>query len=50
MLLIHGADDWLVPLDQSRRLSAALTAKGVRNRLIEVDGAPHGFDFQVGIP
>ena len=48
MLLIHGTDDWLVPLDQSRRLSAALAAKGVRNRLIVVDGTAHGFEFQVG--
>ena len=48
MLLIHGAHDWLVPLDQSRRLSAALAAEGVPHRLIVVEGAPHGFDFRVG--
>jgi len=48
MLLIHGTDDWNVPLDQSRRLSAALAAEGVRHRLIIVEGARHGFDFQVG--
>ncbi len=48
MLLIHGVDDWLVPRDQSRRLSAALASEGVPHRLIEVEGASHGFDFQVG--
>jgi acetyl esterase/lipase len=47
-LLIHGADDWLVPLDQSRRLAAALHAAGVHHRLIVVEGARHGFGFQVG--
>jgi acetyl esterase/lipase len=48
MLLIHGDGDLLVPLDQSRRLAAALEAAAVPHRLIVVAGARHGFDFQVG--
>jgi dipeptidyl aminopeptidase/acylaminoacyl peptidase len=48
MLLIHGDADLHVPLDQSRRLAAALDAAGVPHQLIVVPGARHGFDFQVG--
>jgi acetyl esterase/lipase len=48
MLLIHGDGDRLVPLDQSRRLAAALEAAGVPHRLIDVPAARHGFDFQAG--
>jgi acetyl esterase/lipase len=48
MLLIHGDADRLVPLDQSRRLAAALDAEGIAHGLIVVPGARHGFDFRVG--
>ena len=48
MLLIHGDGDLLVPLDQSKRLAAALTRVAVPHRLIAIAGARHGFDFQVG--
>jgi acetyl esterase/lipase len=48
MLLIHGDGDLLVPLDQSRRLAAALDAASVPHQLIIVPGARHGFDFQAG--
>ena len=43
MLLFHGADDRLVPPDQSRRLAEALRQAGVAHRLIVVPGARHGF-------
>jgi acetyl esterase/lipase len=46
MLLIHGRDDRHVPLEQSEALASALRRAGVRNRLIVVEGARHGFGFQ----
>lgn len=47
MLLIHGRDDELVPLEQSQTLAAALERVGIRHQLIEVDNATHGFGFHV---
>lgn len=47
MLLIHGRDDRLVPLDQSRAFASRLDKAGVVHRLIEVDDAAHGFGFHV---
>ncbi len=47
MLLIHGRDDRHVPLEQSEALASALRRAGVRHRLIVVEGARHGFGFQV---
>jgi acetyl esterase/lipase len=46
MIVIQGTADTIVPLDQSVSLTEALTANGVRNRLIAVPGANHGFEFQ----
>jgi acetyl esterase/lipase len=43
MLLIHGTDDRLVPLDQSRTMAEALGRAGVPHRLIVVEHARHGF-------
>jgi acetyl esterase/lipase len=48
VLLIHGDADLHVPLDQSRRLAAALNAAGVPHQLTVVPGARHGFDFHIG--
>ncbi len=48
MLLIHGADDPLVPVAQSEALASALKTAGVPHRLIVVEGARHGFDLEVG--
>ncbi len=50
MLLIHGTDDLWVPLDQSVRMAQALDRVGVRNRLIVVDGARHGFETMLREP
>ena len=42
-LILHGDQDRTVPVDQSRRLHAALTKAGVASTLYEVKGAGHGF-------
>ena len=44
MLLIHGRQDPLIPVSQSREMQSALTAAGVRNELLLVNGG-HGLDF-----
>lgn len=43
MLIIHGTDDDLVPIQQSIALYEKLQAAGVKSRLIKVEGAGHGF-------
>ncbi len=47
-LVVHGADDTLVPLEQSNLLIEALKYAGVPHRLIVVEGARHGFGLQAG--
>ncbi|WP_219417422.1 alpha/beta hydrolase family protein [Pseudonocardia nigra] len=42
-LLVHGTVDDLVPFAQSEALEAALSAAGVRVRLVPVEGAGHIF-------
>ena len=44
MLLIHGRQDPLIPVSQSEQMRAALTAAGVRNELILVNGE-HDLNF-----
>jgi acetyl esterase/lipase len=44
MLLIHGRQDPLIPVSQSKEMQAALTAEGVRNELLLVNGG-HDLDF-----
>lgn len=47
ILILHGADDDVVPLAQSRKLEAALRAAGAPARLVVVPGAGHdGPDFE----
>lgn len=43
-LLIHGDQDALVPIEQSRQMLAALQAAGVPCSLVTVPGAGHGFN------
>ncbi len=43
VLIVHGLDDALVPLDQSQALADALERVAVSHRLIGVGGARHGF-------
>lgn len=46
MLLVHGIQDPLVPVDQSEAMAAALDAAGVTHELILVNGG-HDLDFPV---
>jgi acetyl esterase/lipase len=47
MLLVHGADDGHVPVEQSRMLAAALAKAGISHRLMVLENARHGFGFQL---
>jgi acetyl esterase/lipase len=42
MLILHGTEDGLVPVEQSRRLARALQANGVEVELEVIEGAGHG--------
>lgn len=42
-LFVHGTDDKLVPIDQSRRLAEALQKQGVPAQMIALEGEGHGF-------
>lgn len=44
-LLIHGTDDDVVPIDQSRTMYKSLTDRGVRSRLVELEGEMHSFTY-----
>ncbi len=46
-LIVHGAADGLVPLNQSTELANRLALVGVPNRLIVVPGVGHGFELAV---
>jgi len=50
MLLIHGTKDLWVPIEQARNMRHALDEAGVLHRLIEIEGARHGFQLQVEEP
>ena len=43
LLLFHGTEDQVVPLEQSLALAAALEARGVPHGLVVVEGEGHGF-------
>jgi acetyl esterase/lipase len=45
-LILQGTADTLIPPDQAAALASALTSAGVAHRVIDVAGAPHGFEFQ----
>lgn len=48
LLMVHGSNDALVPIDQPQRFVGELRARGAspeRALLLEVDGAQHGFDL-----
>jgi dipeptidyl aminopeptidase/acylaminoacyl peptidase len=49
-LLVHGAEDETVPVDQSRRFATALENAGVPERLIVVAHARHGLAGSGGTP
>jgi dipeptidyl aminopeptidase/acylaminoacyl peptidase len=43
LILLQGADDQVVPPQQSRRMHAALQARGVPVAYLEFEGEQHGF-------
>ena len=43
MIVLQGAEDRVVPPDQSRRIVAALEARGVAVAYLEFEGEQHGF-------
>jgi acetyl esterase/lipase len=48
VLIVHGSDDLLVPIGQSRALADALERADVPHRLVVVEGARHGFGIDAG--
>jgi acetyl esterase/lipase len=44
-LLVQGEPDWLVPVEQVRRLRQALCAASVQVAYVEVPYSDHGFDL-----
>ena len=50
LLVIHGADDILVPPDLSRRFAWTLKRLGVPSLFVEIPGAGHGFFLFKGTP
>ena len=43
ILIFHGSDDHVVPIEQSHRLVSALRSRGGDVALVEFDGEGHGF-------
>jgi len=43
LLLIHGTDDPVVPVEHSRRLAAATDSRRLELDVVELDGEGHGF-------
>ena len=49
LILLQGAEDPVVPPEQSRRMHAALKAKGVPVAYLEFEGEQHGFRMAANI-
>ncbi len=49
LILLQGAEDKVVPPEQSRRMHAALKAKGLPVAYLEFDGEQHGFRVSANI-
>ncbi len=49
LILLQGAEDQVVPPEQSRRMHAALKAKGVPVAYLEFEGEQHGFRIAANI-
>jgi acetyl esterase/lipase len=47
-LLLHGRRDQMVPVEQSRRLDAALTRVGAVHEYLELPGSNHAYDLAWG--
>lgn len=50
LMLLHGTQDTLVPIEHARRLHAQRTALGLPVTLLEYDGMPHGFLNDATLP
>jgi acetyl esterase/lipase len=50
VLLIHGTEDKVVPIETSQRLYDALTAKGVDATFVTVTGVGHDFEQMTSVP
>ncbi|MDG3003828.1 alpha/beta hydrolase [Paludisphaera mucosa] len=50
LLLIHGSDDAWVSVNQARKMQKRLEEVGGVHQLIEISGARHGFELDVGSP
>jgi acetyl esterase/lipase len=50
VLLIHGTEDLWLPAVQSRLFAERLEQAGVKNRLLIVTGARHGFELNIEFP
>ncbi len=48
VLLVHGTDDTVVPIDQSRRMASALKAAGKPVTLLEISGQDHWLSDEAG--
>lgn len=46
VMMIHGDQDLLVPIDHSRNIMPVLEESGVESELIVIEGAAHGFNQQ----
>jgi len=46
LLILHGTNDTLVPLEQSELLQAAATETGIESSLNVIEGAKHSFHLQ----
>lgn len=49
LILLQGAEDKVVPPAQSRRMHAALKARGVPVAYLEFEGEQHGFRMAANI-
>ena len=49
ILLIHGDQDDVVPVEHSQRMYAALQEAGVTTEYIEIEGAGHSFATPEGL-
>lgn len=45
-LVIHGSEDEVVPVEQSRKLAQGLSSAGLPCRFVELDGEAHSFSFE----
>lgn len=47
-IFVHGTEDPIVPVEESRLFARVLAGYGIETKVIEVVGAVHGFDNKPG--